>query len=194
MCLRCRLARAPCGVDVAPALVRPHPREELKKKHSQRVDVGARVDRGAHDLLRRHVRRGARFVVRGGLRGAKRDPEIGEDRARGCHEHVRRLHVAMHHARGVHAYEAARHVERGAERDADRHPSLGGQARDRLEERLAFHELHRDEHEIVFHADVVHTRHVGMSDPSREPHLAPRNVERTEGADEQLERHRLVEP
>ena len=82
-----------------------HTGQQLGQYDAERVHVGARVGRDPRGLLgcdvtgRPHER--ARHRERLAV-GRLRDPEVGDlDRARRGHEHVARLHVAVHHALGV---------------------------------------------------------------------------------------------
>jgi hypothetical protein len=99
-------------------------REELVEHHARREDVRPVVDREALDLLRRHVR--GRTHHGAGLReldaraldvGEPRHAEVGELHAPlRVEHHVRRLDVAMDHARGVGEVQAVEELADHAQR------------------------------------------------------------------------------
>ena len=87
--------------------------EHLVGDHAQRELVRPSSHPGRHDLLRRHVGRGAEGEpgLGDGLGGDARDSKVGDlDLAVGTDQDVRRLHVAMHDPLAVGIVEGVGHL------------------------------------------------------------------------------------
>ena len=101
-----------------PARVRRLARQRVVEDAAERVDVGARVDLVAGELLGRHEVGGADPVAGGGQAGVGPhrlgEAEVGEVGVLAVEQDVGRLDVAVHEPDGV------RGVERGADLEADR--------------------------------------------------------------------------
>ena len=97
------------GGDVGVAAERRVADERLEHQEAEGVDVGAGVGRAPVDLLGREVAGGAHHRAGAGEVVAARglgDAEVGDlHRARRGHEHVGRLHVAVHEAGAVRGVE-----------------------------------------------------------------------------------------
>ena len=125
-------------VDERLRFERPHARDRFVQDAAERKHVGARIDRTAGDLLRRHVAgRAEDFAVlreraERGRVGADRIPSaIGVDQFRqseiddlriplGRDDDVLRLEVAMDDAGGVRLAEAVRDLRQELDRAAER--------------------------------------------------------------------------
>ena len=101
----------------------------------------------------------------------------------------------MHHAGRVHRHEAFCEIERGADDDAEWHPSARsrGRARHRGGERLARDELHRDERLVFLEPEIEHTRNVRVGDSPRDAHFPTGRLEEVSTAEEELQRHAFTE-
>jgi hypothetical protein len=167
-------------------------REELVQHEAERVDVAARRDFRAGELLGRHVGRRA---------GAERFPrrarkaEVGDaDAAVAVQHDVRRLEVAVHDAAVV------RGGQPGADLPRELDRAILREAPDAAEQRreiLAVHVLHREKRVAFVLADVVHAADVRMRDLPREPDLGvelrqPRGIA-VDALGQELERDRLPE-
>ncbi len=163
------------------ALPRPVTGEHLPRDETEAVDVAARVERRALDLLRRHVRRradrdaGHRELRIAGHRA--REPEVGQQRTVvGVDEDVFRFHVAVHDTHRVRRAERARDVAReplGALRLEA--PVLA----DQLLERAPGHVRH-DEREsgVAQLQHVAHAHDVRVNEPLEESRLAREAADR----------------
>ncbi len=143
--------------------------DHLMNETAKRVDVGARVDGVTGDLLGGHIRRRADDHAAAGQRlalgGAS---ELGQAKVDelgglavidvGGDDDVRRLEIAMDHARRVRRLEAATEPDGEAKRALDGQPSLRAQE---LSQRLAAHILHHQERRIADH-EVEEARYVRM--------------------------------
>ena len=140
--------------------------EQLEQEHAARVEVAARIDAGAADLLGRHVRRRADDDARRQLRGLRLLGQARETEVEDLHviaeadllpEHdVRGLDVAVDDAELVRVRDAGQ----GLLHDLD-----GARDRDRalVDQRLeigAGDVVHHDVRLVVVHADVEHRRAV----------------------------------
>ena len=160
-CSRWRISSARfCAVERALA------GEELVEDEAERVDVAARRDLAAGELLGRHVGRRAgadRFT------GDAGEAEVGDaDLAAAVEHDVRRLEIAMDDAALV------RGGESGADLPRDLERAIFREAADAAEQRreiLAVHVLHRQERVAVDLADVVDAADVRVRDLPRHPHF-----------------------
>ena len=89
-------------------------------------------------------------------------------------DHVLRLEVAMHEARGVGRGQPARRLRRTTASDLA--PACAAAPRSQVRERLALDELHRDEDLSPKRADVVDRDHVRMGEPRHRLRLASRRA------------------
>jgi hypothetical protein len=170
-------------------------RHHLVEHRAEREEIGARVDRLAERLLRRHVGDGAERHARARQLGRLVGPavgvvgrrerrlvlgELGEpevehlELARGAHEQVRRLDVAMNDAALMRRVERAGHLHRQVDglRDGDR---AGLQ---QLLDALALAQLHHDERLAVVLLDVVDDADVRVVERGGELGLAVEARER----------------
>ena len=168
-------------LDGLRALEGDPPRQRLEQHGARREDVGARVDRVAEDLLRRHVARsahdqaGPREVAlqrEGSARVARKrssQAEVQELRPAGRQEDVRGLHVAVDHSLRVQRVERREHLP------SQTH-GLGqgqGPALQPLGERLAVEQLHRDEEPSRVLADLEDLAGMGVADAGRGAGFTP---------------------
>ena len=128
------------------------PGHGLVQDRGRRKQVGARVDLGSPDLLRRHVARRPDDEARPrevgpGLDGAGQllrerpgEAEVEDLHAVGRDEHVRGLEVAMHDAGGMERLERREDPAREGHRLVDRERAAGEPRR----ERFSREQLHRD--------------------------------------------------
>ena len=134
-------------------------REHLVENDGCRIEVAPSVEGGLEDLFRAHVRAGPRGgeVRVGPVARQLGDAEVAQlHDAVPAHEHVRRLHVAVHEAERVRARERSEELLEVVPRAREREPgqprqeSSPGQARagdvagDHLLEVVAVDVLHRD--------------------------------------------------
>ena len=133
-----------------------HAGEHLVEHEPEREDVGAMVERLAHDLLGRHVLRRAQQDA--GLRLHRRlvqarDAEVHDLHAPvGEHHDVAGLHVAVHDAALVRDRERLRRPRRRSRPRCD-----GVRLASRISSRRsrALEQLHRDEGDVALAAHVV---------------------------------------
>ena len=162
--------------------------QDLVHHHADGVEVGARVHLLALHLLGREVRRRAEQGPLLGDRrsdaGAAREAEVEDRRTPALvHQHVRRLEVAVHDARVVHARER---LEKCVDRVGDRAPPLTGRA---AGERRPADELHHDELAVGVDAFVEEADHAGEAQEAQRRQLAPRaRPALLDGAEEDLHR------
>ncbi len=166
--------------------------EEFIEHEPERIDIAARRDLVARQLLRRHVggRAGAnRFARRA------RQPEVRDaDLAGAVEHHVRGLEVAVDDVALVSGGEPGADLTRDLERALFREPADALQQR---REVFAVHVLHRQECRAVDLVDVVHAAHVGVRDLARHADFGmelcqPRRIAVDVGRQE-LQRDRLTE-
>ena len=173
-------------------VVRQHAGQHLIHGDAERVDVGSE-HRPAVKLLGRHVWRAAddRRAVRGNLEKARRSeighlehPALGDD-------HIGRPEVAVEHTLAVRVVdgvadltavvERARHTERAF-------------ARDHRLERLAGHELHHDEEDVLLLLRREDRDDVRVVERREQPRLAQQLAEVEVLFVRDLERDLLVDP
>ena len=173
-------------------VVRQHAGQHLIHGDAERVDVGSE-HRLAVKLLGRHVWRAAddRRAVRGNLEKARRSeighlehPALGDD-------HIGRPEVAVEHTLAVRVVdgvadltavvERARHTERAF-------------ARDHRLERLAGHELHHDEEDVLLLLRSQDRDNVRMIEAREQPRLTQQLAEVDALLVRDLERDLLVDP
>ena len=171
-------------------LERTAEREDLVQRRAERVDVGARVEHAAGDLLRRHVARRAERVAR--LREPERigverprEAEVEDHRLARARDHdVAGLDVAVQHARLVRRVERARRLlEELDRRPGRRHPrgATIARGRDPARERLAVDVPHRDVGHAVFLARVEDRADARVIDPRGHLGLTPEALEQIVG-------------
>ncbi len=145
--------------------------EHLVQDEAERIDVAARRDGRAGELLGRHVRRGAGADLRAlEIGGEPGQAEVGDAHvAAAVDHHVFGLQVAVQHAAVVCGGEAraqlAGYLDRLVGRQAADAPQQGREV-------FAVHELHGQEVVAVDLVDVVDATHVRMRDLPRRRHLA----------------------
>ena len=146
------------------ALERALAGEDLVEHQPERVDVAARCDLAARQLLRRHV--GGRAGPDRFAREA-RESEIGQPDLAGAVEHdVRGLEVAVDDVALVRGGQAGTDLSRDLER------ALLGETSDAAQERrqiLAVDVLHRQERAALDLVDVVDAAHVRVRHLPRHP-------------------------
>ena len=149
--------------------------EALEQHAGQGVLIGSPVHRATRQPLRSQVvpraqhraRTGQRRRIRG---GGKRDAEVGQiGVVVRVDQDVRRLHVAVHQARGMSG------VQRGRDLAEQRHGTFRGeQARAQQPPQVAALDQHHVQVELpVDLPEVVHRHRVRMHEPGREPCLPP---------------------
>ena len=174
--------------------------EQLEQHHPQRVDVGATVERGALDLLGRHVRGrpedgvhrhqriAGTFVA---LRDAG-DPEVGDSDTGADEHHVRGLEVPVDDPGDVRRGEPARDLRSDTQHLTERERGARAGRQRRAED-----QLHRREAQLSVVAEVVGAHDVGVGDAAGELNLPaePRDsgLVRGELRPQRLERDVLVE-
>jgi hypothetical protein len=170
--------------------------ERLEADGGERVHVCRRARLAAVELLGRHVDGGAHQDAGASDPGQVRrgrDPEVRELRgAVLAEQHVRGLHVTVHHPVGVSVVEGV--AELGRHR---RHPlGLERTAPQRLRERLALHVLHDDQDALGVRRRVVDRHEVRMVQRRPEPRLAGEallHFARARGV-QPLDRHPAAQP
>jgi len=145
--------------------------ETLEEHASERVLIGAPVDRLAVDLLRREIREGTRRAAEPGCRGVDLDgdPEVGQVRViRVADQDVRGLDVAVHQPARV------RRVERGGylRGDRDRALRLQRPVGEQRAQVAAVDVAHRDVELAVGLVGVVHGHNVRVVEGGGEARLA----------------------
>jgi hypothetical protein len=156
-----------------PARVRDLAGQRVVEHAAERVDVGARVDLLAGELLRRHEVDGADPLPRRGQPrlGADdlREAEVGEVGVLAAEQDVGGLDVAVHQPDGV------RGVQRGADLRADRGDAVGRQQAVARQQPLEVDALDVAHHEVevaVLLAGGVDRHHVRVVDRRGHPRLA----------------------
>jgi hypothetical protein len=158
--------------------------EALEQHEAPRVEVGARRQRLAAQLLRRGVRRCPHELAAGGeahgFRGERPSGEASEPEVEHLgvapetglrHHDVVGLHVAMDDRLCVRARERIQHLGHQVQRLARLEPPLG---LENLAQRAARDVLeHRVEEPVAGLPRVDEPHHVGVREGGAEPHLAP---------------------
>ena len=171
-------------------LERAAKREDLVQRGAERVDVGARVEHAAGNLLRRHVARGAERIAR--LREPKRigvesprEAEVEDHRLARARDHdVAGLDIAVQHSRLVRGVERARRLLDELDGGPDRRHPRGApvaRGRDPARERLAVDVSHRDVRDAVLLARIEDGADPLVIDARRHLRLAPEAFEQIVG-------------
>ena len=171
---------------------RAAPGEELVEDEAERVDVAARRDFAAGELLGRHVggRAGAQRFA-----GRSRQAEIGDaDPAVAVEHDVGGLQIAMDDAAIVRRGQARAHLPRDLDRAVLRKAADAAEQRRQI---LAVDVLHRQERVTLELADVVDAAHVGVRHLPRHPDFGvelhqPRGIP-VDLFGQELQRDRLAE-
>ncbi len=151
------------------------PGEHLVEHHSQRVDVGAGIHRGALRLLGAEIAGGpdhgpgsGEFL---GVVPCPDDPEVGHfHRAIPSEQDVPRLDIAMDQPRPVCHGERRRSLGSDLGRSSGEERPVGAQ---HLAQRAPVHQLHHDEIGGAVFAPVVYGDDVGVAQVGRRLRLAP---------------------
>ena len=156
------------GRDLGVAAERRVAAERFVHEQAERVDVGARVGGAAVHLLRGEVPRGAHHRAGPGEvvgAGGLGDPEVGDlRRSRRRHQHVCRLHVAVHEPGAVRGVERVGDLLADADHVGHREATLFV---DEMAQGGPVDELHHDVRDAVVVAGVVGGDDVGVGEPGR---------------------------
>ena len=140
--------------------------EDLVEHQAERVDVAARRDLAAGELLGRHVgrRAGAQHFA-----GGAGEAEVGDPDLAAAVEHdVRRLEIAMDDAAIVRGGEPGADLPRELDRAVLREAADAAEQRREI---LAVHVFHREERVALEFADVVDAADVRVRHLPRHPHF-----------------------